>query len=651
MGNTWSGNCGSPVVYEATGCGCGSGTSSDVGTKLWVMDQLTCFLANNKPVDYSVIIDDIGRRLGNAEDGVHTTATHIITATSNIATLETTVASNWQDNRSAILDLRATMATKIDTTAVTGHVQQSLFGGNVDSYVTSLITTYAAANLTFASDYAQLVAKFNTQQTTLTSLDQVVSGMFTQWNGVGTPKIGQFKYIGNVLYQYLGGTFGPNNDGWVRADNGAKDDAAQALAWAGGATKFITDPDGKITGWSFADGSGVRSQFDIYADDFRITDGTGSYTPFSIVGGVATFTGKVLDTGGNSVPTGDGVAQAINNNTTTIDGSKLTAGTVEAATFKGNCTTKSTTSSMEGYEGLSTVVDAYAPACWCAVGGQGRDYGLVGIATTENTTNDHSKYAGVFGYGAGAGKDNTGVLGTTRGKVGVYGLAYTTGIGVLGTSDTGPGVRASSNFGHGIYATCYNPTTRGSHGVFTDTSVYSAGGYYPFTGSHLILSRIQLLEGDIIEVDTTINGDISNVTGYGETTTGELSNKVIGVANGFTIRLLTYALESNLFSEYMDETRTERRIKDEFISLVNQLEKDRYRFMGVNAVGEGQINVCGLNGNITAGDYICSSTLAGKGMKQADDLQHNYTVAKALESITFDTPTQVKMIACTYHCG
>ena len=175
MGNTWSGNCGSPIVYEATGCDCGSGTSSDVGTKLWVMDQLTDFLANNKPVDYSAIIDDLRRRLENAEDGVHTTATHIRTATSDISALETTVASNWQDNHAGILALQTTMATKIDTTAVTGHVQQSLFGGNVDSYITSLITTYAAANLAFASDYAQLVAKFNTQQATLTSLDYVVS--------------------------------------------------------------------------------------------------------------------------------------------------------------------------------------------------------------------------------------------------------------------------------------------------------------------------------------------------------------------------------------------------------------------------------------------------------------------------------------------
>jgi len=48
---------------------------------------------------------------------------------------------------------------------------------------------------------------------------------------------------------------------------------------------------------------------------------------------------------------------------------------------------------------------------------------------------------------------------------------------------------------------------------------------------------------------------------------------------------------------------------------------------------------------------ITSSSIPGKGMKQSDDLMHNYTVAKARESITFSSPTEVKQIACTYHCG
>ncbi len=43
--------------------------------------------------------------------------------------------------------------------------------------------------------------------------------------------------------------------------------------------------------------------------------------------------------------------------------------------------------------------------------------------------------------------------------------------------------------------------------------------------------------------------------------------------------------------------------------------------------------------------------MLGKGMKQDDDLLHNYTVAKSLEDVSFSNPSEVKQISCTYHCG
>ena len=70
----------------------------------------------------------------------------------------------------------------------------------------------------------------------------------------------------------------------------------------------------------------------------------------------------------------------------------------------------------------------------------------------------------------------------------------------------------------------------------------------------------------------------------------------------------------------------------------------------INSLGEGLINVCGEGGNIEIGDYICSSSTLGKGMKQSDDLMHNYTVAKSREAYTF-TSNEIVQIACTYHCG
>jgi hypothetical protein len=78
---------------------------------------------------------------------------------------------------------------------------------------------------------------------------------------------------------------------------------------------------------------------------------------------------------------------------------------------------------------------------------------------------------------------------------------------------------------------------------------------------------------------------------------------------------------------------------------------DDYDLVDINAVGEGAINVCGENGDISKGDLIVTSSIPGKGLKQADDIVRSYTVAKAREDVTFDSPTQVKMVACIYLCG
>ena len=78
---------------------------------------------------------------------------------------------------------------------------------------------------------------------------------------------------------------------------------------------------------------------------------------------------------------------------------------------------------------------------------------------------------------------------------------------------------------------------------------------------------------------------------------------------------------------------------------------DTYRPIGVNAIGEGKINVCGQGGDIAIGDFIVASDTAGKGMKQSDDMFYSYTIAKARENVTFSSPTEVKQIACIYMGG
>lgn len=78
---------------------------------------------------------------------------------------------------------------------------------------------------------------------------------------------------------------------------------------------------------------------------------------------------------------------------------------------------------------------------------------------------------------------------------------------------------------------------------------------------------------------------------------------------------------------------------------------ERYDLVKMNAVGEGQVLVSGANGNIHQGDLITSSGLPGIGMRQDGDTFKVYTIAQAREPILFDSPTDVRLVACYYHCG
>jgi predicted acyltransferase (DUF342 family) len=56
----------------------------------------------------------------------------------------------------------------------------------------------------------------------------------------------------------------------------------------------------------------------------------------------------------------------------------------------------------------------------------------------------------------------------------------------------------------------------------------------------------------------------------------------------------------------------------------------------VNASGEGAVWVTNINGNLKNGDLICTSDIAGYGMKQDDPIVYNYTVAKITCSCNFN---------------
>ena len=154
-------------------------------------------------------------------------------------------------------------------------------------------------------------------------------------------------------------------------------------------------------------------------------------------------------------------------------------------------------------------------------------------------------------------------------------------------------------------------------------------GYLPFTGIHIsIIEKDVVCEtGDIVHtVKVILKNDVSNTLLQVALTNALNKKSVFGVINKV---IKTIDNKEELCYNY----------------------QDTFDCVHVNAVGEGCINVCGLNGDIESGDLITSSSLIGKGMKQSDDLVRNYTVAKSTEDVTFDYPEQVKQIACTYMCG
>lgn len=222
----------------------------------------------------------------------------------------------------------------------------------------------------------------------------------------------------------------------------------------------------------------------------------------------------------------------------------------------------------------------------------------------------------------------------------LYGLAYNTG-------GTNHGVRGK-NSGAG---------TSGLVGVSNGYNFYADGtstlDYGTFTGAHDVVVHKDLDDieiGDIV-VDTNclLKSSMSNVLCTVAKTTQPNQKGTVGVL-AYKRGLLKDNCPPAAFN-FNDATVDEYGNEIPIFNSEWEAMKDEYLYHSINALGEGQINVCGENGNIEIGDLIVSSSIAGKGMKQADDIIRSYTVAKARENVTFSSPTEVKQVACIYLCG
>lgn len=380
-----------------------------------------------------------------------------------------------------------------------------------------------------------------------------------------------------------------------------------------------------------------------------------------------------------------------NGSTTFIDGGKITSGTISGRKIStyDSMNPQSTYVEMENTGSSNPhTFTGYVPA---GIGYASSDRafrltansGLIGFTQTLEIKGlgFNNKAIDAQGIILGANGSSYGQLGFATGGIGVYGFGTSTGVqadgsssGISGSSYSGQGgyfsggegiravhprtdiggqaIHAESSFGTGVY------------GIGTTHDFYAGGpgvNYGPFTGQHdgILDTLSSAVIGDIlVDISVLAKRNVSNTITTVSLSTIPNQKGTIGVLQD---RYLFDLDNINIPSAFTNDSIKLDKYGDAlyYAYALNwyktngptaSLDKnvDRVAF---NALGEGQINVCGENGDLSIGDLIVTSSIPGKGMKQADDIVRSYTVAKCREAVTFSSPTEVKMVACIYLCG
>lgn len=281
----------SPDTYVLVSDGMFSGNATG-GIPNWLLNAIQQELTVGDGNLMSVL-DAMQVALDAVQLGVNQTITQVENLALSQSTLATTLGSQIDGNSAAILDVAATRVTEAGALAVANTAIGTTFGGNVNAYINNLASVYTAPGSATATNISTLQASYNDQ----------------------TARIDTMEYV-----------------------------TTDEFGYSLGASKLATAPDGSITGWQFTNGTGVQSEFKIQAEKFSVSDGTTGYTPFSISGNNILFNGKVSFTnvtGTDSVLTTGEAASDINANTTTIDGGKITTGSIAAVQIAANTITSS----------------------------------------------------------------------------------------------------------------------------------------------------------------------------------------------------------------------------------------------------------------------------------------------------------------------
>ena len=252
-------------------------------------------------------------------------------------------------------------------------------------------------------------------------------------------------------------------------------------------------------------------------------------------------------------------------------------------------------------------------------------------------------YRKLEGYNINAGN------GATPGDSAVIGASGTAAAGVYGSSTGSGGHGVRGEAGNGLGFVGYNG------GTYDFYAYGSASNYGPFTGAHdaLVVKGAALEPGDIVvDAGVAVRKNVSNTICHVALSSAPNQPGAVGVVCNLPRSLeivseLPAAMMTRHWTTQPDGQRVENTIPaPEWYDL-----RLTHAAITINALGEGQVNVCGLAGPLAIGDLITTSALPGKGQRQTDDVVRATTVAKCREAVTFDFPEQVKTVACIYLCG
>lgn len=381
---------------------------------------------------------------------------------------------------------------------------------------------------------------------------------------------------------------------------------------------------------------GVRGSLTLYASGSSWSDATANNT-------ITTVTGSATKVIGDTVTISNGTSFAETKYWSgaswispgvVIDGNLLVSGTVSASKLTVGQITVPTSSASIFIGGDSSAGFPFnLSALHVDSSGSSPAISIVSYATASAFYVDSLSSSGVSslsrassGSGVSAsasGSSGRGVTATSTGFAGIAVVGEVTQSSGFAAYFVNSGSGKSITMGSSTYAT-YSGSGQGKH--------YAVDGLGPFTGFHdgLLLKESVYEIGDVVVVKHMIyKKDVNNTLAEVELSSSPLQNTGYGVISEIMPMDNHLEIPYEMWWNYIDT-------HDQF---------------SVNGVGEGQINVCGENGNINNGDLIVTSSMPGKGMRGEDGTSVNRVIAKATESVTFSSPDEVKMIACVYKCG